>query len=211
MTDIEVRAQTMAEALKKKVTTLQNKKELEEICVICVDVSGSMNGACGSSNRIEVVRRSIPFLRAGNRWIGYSLVDFDSESHIVQELTTAFSNIVVNVDMLIPRGQTSYAAGLTKSLEVFKDRISQKKRIILLSDGGNNTDLREMPSVIAQCREMGVVVDTIAFGEEADLNQLRDLAAQTGGVFKQANSPLALEQTYRELNFDVRWIEHKTV
>ena len=99
--------------------------------------------------------------------------------------------------------------GLRNGLKVINGMAASKKRMILLSDGCANAEVGGMDGVLSACQEAEVVVDTIAFGDAADRDRLRMIAKRTGGKFCEAGNVEQLEQTYRSLNYNVRYITHQ--
>lgn len=189
------------------------KKEMEEACIILLDRSGSMNEASGSETKIGAVKKSVPFLSAPGHYINYSLIAFNDFADVIAKPTTGFGNVIAGLDFLMPAGGTCFSSAISLGLSLLKGEglkeEPQRKRMILLSDGQNNVDREGLWGVVDRCVEEKVVIDTLAFGRDADTQLLQEIARKTGGKYQFVDSPLALEQAYRKLNFNVRWIEHK--
>ena len=200
-----------AELLRRLQAHSVEKKPFEEACVILVDRSGSMSDPSGNETKISAVKRCIPFLSCPGRYISYALIGFEDWPTVIVSPTTSFSNIQSGVDFLVPRGGTNFTQAIREGLKTFLElkEIPERKRMILLSDGRHNAEQSELGGMIDKCVEMGVVVDTLGFGADADVSLLQEIARRTGGKFQFVDSPLALEHAYRKLNFTVRWIEHK--
>lgn len=206
---LEERKQTLVEKLKKRAVNFE-RKTLEEIVIILIDNSGSMEDYCKSGlTKLDAVKQSIPFLQARGSYVGYGMVIFSTTAIPIQQPTTNFSSILIQLDILLTEGSTNIPAALREGLQMFLERTVDKKRMILLSDGCNNVEQEMMDQRISDCIRENVIVDTIAFGDNADINLLKSISTRTGGMFQKVNSPLQLEEAYKKLNFQVRYLEHK--
>jgi Mg-chelatase subunit ChlD len=209
MNEIEQRKQTLVDKLKARSATLQ-QKQMEEVCIILVDTSSSMNESCkNGESKMMAVKRSIPYLNAPGSYVGYGLVGFGSTAYPIQQVTTSFSTIILHSDHLMASGQTNIPHSLRLGREMMGDRSVEKKRMILMSDGENNCDRNLMEREITKAIQDKILIDTIAFGDHADINLLRSIAMRTGGKFQQVESPLQLQEAYAKLNYTVRYLEDK--
>lgn len=207
--DLQERQQTLAERLKARAANLERRK-LEEIAIILIDTSGSMADHCKDGRtKMQAVKASVPYLQARGSYVEYGLVSFDSNAQPIQQPTTNFTAILIQLDVLQPGSATNIPAALNGGLKMFIERQVEKKRMILMSDGGNNEEKNMMDQRVSDCVKAGVVVDTIAFGDDADVNLLQMIATRTGGVFQKVDSSLQLEQAYQRLNFQIRYLPHK--
>lgn len=208
-TEVEERKQTLVDKLKSRAANLKEMK-MEEVCIILIDTSSSMEECCkNGESKLMAVKRSIPYLQARGSYVGYGLVGFGSSAYPVQSVTTSFSTIILHSDHLTASGQTNIPQAIKLGMEMMNDREVEKKRMILMSDGDNNCDRNLMEREITSCIEEKVVVDTIAFGDHADVNLLRSIATRTGGIFQQVESPLQLQEAYGKLNYQIRYLEDK--
>lgn len=69
---------------------------------------------------------------------------------------------------------------------VLKETICRERRIVLMSDG-QASDPHMAQDAMTVLVPSGIPVDTVAFGEDADRNGLRNIAAATGGRFVEAH------------------------
>lgn len=209
--ELEERKQTLADTLKARAINV-SQGLLSEICIILVDTSSSMNESINKNagrSKIEAVRLAIPNLQARGVKVMYGLVGFGSHASTYQQLTMLFGLILLQGEMLHPEGMTNITAGLREGLEMMVGKIAEKKRMIMLSDGYANEETHLIDHKLALCREGGVIVDTIAFGDSADRERLKDIANKTGGVFYEAGSEQQLKDAYAKLNYSVRYLEYK--
>lgn len=211
--ELEERQQTLTDRLKSKASTFNlTQGTLSEICIILVDTSSSMHDRINRQegrSKIEAVRMAIPNLRAIGAKVLYGLVGFGNTASILQHLTFQFGLILSQGEMLQPEGMTNMTAGLREGLEMMRGKFTEKKRMILLSDGQANMEEERIDYYLSLCQEGGVIVDTISFGESADKARLRDIAQKTGGIFSDASSAEELQKVYARLNYAVRYLEHR--
>jgi len=207
--NLEERKQTLTERLKARSANLERRK-LEEIAIILIDASGSMSEHCKDGRtKMQAVKDSVPYLQARGSYVEYGMVSFDTTAQSIQHPTTNFSAILIQLDVISPGDMTNIPGALREGLKMFIERQVEKKRMILLSDGGNNCEGSMMDQRVSDCVREKVIVDTIAFGESADVNLLQSIAARTGGVFQKVESALQLEEAYAKLNFQIRYLENK--
>lgn len=182
------------------------KREVEEGCVIIVDRSGSMSEPAGHISKMDAVKRAVPYLNAVGINITYALVGFNQFAEVVTPETSSFANIIAGLDVLYPAGETSFANAISTGLQTLRGIYAGKKRIILLSDGRDNVG--DVWQEVHRAVSEGIIIDTLAFGANADVYKLRRIAEMTGGMFYFVDTPLALEAAYRKLNFQVRYLTH---
>jgi Mg-chelatase subunit ChlD len=208
-TDLQERQITLADRLKARAANL-SRRQLEEIVIILVDCSGSMSEHCQDGRqKIQAVRESIPYLQARGSYVEYGMIGFGDDARPIQNPISNFNAILIQLDMLDPAGMTNIPGALKVGLSMFEERTVEKKRMILLSDGDNNCDRGYMDESIQACVDQKVIVDCIAFGDNANINLLKSISTRTGGVFQKVDSPMQLEEAYKKLNFQIRYLENK--
>lgn len=177
-----------------------SEKDPEEVVVLCIDRSGSMNSAFLEAaawadagdhveplrrTRMEAVKQMFYAFRdrteSTRRRHFLGLVQFDSVVETMLTPTGQLDTFERIVDDLKPRGQTAiysaivHAAGMLTSFS----STSTTLRVVALTDGQNNTgDLAT--NALAEMRRIGAVVDAIIVGDQPDKQLLRIVAA-TGG------------------------------
>jgi Mg-chelatase subunit ChlD len=199
--------------MKERIAHLQKvgHLELEEECCILIDVSGSMGGTCGSISKLEAAKQAIPLLQAINHRIKYSLIAFGDHATTMMEATTNFNSIIRMSETLLISGSTNMTAAIREGLAQMEDAGEWKLRMIILSDGQPNVEADGLDKIVGACVEKRIAIDTIAFGKDANEQLLMNIASRTGGQFHRADSPLALQNVYRKLNYDLRYLTNHTV
>jgi Mg-chelatase subunit ChlD len=210
---IERESSDLVDRLKKRASQV-TERPLEEVCPILVDTSSSMASSAGegSFSKMQAVHLAIPLLEGRGHYIEYGLVGFGNSATRIQNLTQSFSSVRFQVEFMQPEGMTAMVPAMEEGLRMISERVlklTTKKRMVMLTDGCGNEHQERLQQVLLQCKEMGVMVDTIAFGRDADETTLMNISSSTGGKFQRANSPAELEAAYQKLNFNVRYLEHK--
>ncbi|GJN04335.1 hypothetical protein PR202_ga21878 [Eleusine coracana subsp. coracana] len=148
--------------------------------VVVLDVSGSMRGP-----RLDQLKSAMQFvIKKLSPMDRLSIVTFSTKSDRPCALRAmsdaAKSDLKGIIDRLVARGGTNIQAGLETGLHVLSDRQFTDGRtanVLLMSDGEqNHGDARQVTNPRA------VPVYSLAFGADADMNLLRDLA-MNGGTF----------------------------
>ncbi len=178
-----------------------------EALVLMLDSSGSMaNRDCNGISRFEAARNAIGrFIAACNPAI--SLVGLATFNDSVTKYIEPTSNYGLMISSLteFPYGNTFMYSAIINVCKELGEYETSVKRVVLLSDGWSNDHHYGIGDAISRAKASGVILDTIAFGDTADVESLRRLAVETGGVFRDV--PLSAEllaRTYQQLEVRVR-------
>ncbi|TVU25580.1 hypothetical protein EJB05_28082 [Eragrostis curvula] len=149
--------------------------------VVVLDVSGSM----GDDGKLDKLKSAMQFvIKKLSPMDRLSIVTFSTKSDRRCALRAmsdaAKSDLMGTIDGLVANGGTNIQAGLETGLNVLAGRQYMNGRtanILLMSDGEqNHGDARQVRN------PHNVPVYSLAFGADADMNLLRDLAVN-GGTF----------------------------
>ncbi len=101
---------------------------------IILDVSGSMKINIGSA-RNAVVR----FLERGDPGDQYFLITFNNRTTLVQDFTPGSGNIQNQISISNPKGRTALYDAVYLGLEKMRDSRQDKKALIIITDGEDNS------------------------------------------------------------------------
>lgn len=175
---------TDIEALRQRIVGLRKKAEkptekFREVIMLCLDTSGSMSEDNKWGELGLAVQRFIAVSDVASSRIGAVLF---SDEALIMPATLAYDDIIAWVFRYHPSGSTN----MSKGIDVAIHSPTEPNRIILMSDG--HPDSREKVITAAlQAASMGIPIDTIAFGNDADEDLLREVALTTGGVFQSSS------------------------
>jgi Ca-activated chloride channel homolog len=164
--------------------------------VLVLDKSGSMNqpvaGARKSQQQIanEGAALAIESLRSDNL---VGVVTFDSFAQIVIPLqpNDDSGKIADRVRGIRPEGGTNLGPGLSKAFDMLRDAKVDKKRVVCMSDGRSQST-EDLADLAKRMADAGVQVSSIAVGDDADHETLRQIAEQGGGEFYAVRDPRTL-------------------
>ncbi|MGZ5246066.1 MAG: vWA domain-containing protein [Flavitalea sp.] len=193
--------------------------------ILCMDVSGSMLAQDFSPNRLEAAKNvAVNFVdaRPTDR-IG--LVIFSGESFTSSPLTIdkdLLKSQIYNAQSNVLADGTAIGDGLSTSVQRLKESKSKSRIIILLTDGENQGGLIDPLTAKEIAKSVGIKVYTIGMGTDGfapaptqtstgavvmqqqkvniDETLLRQIAAETGGLYFRARDNNSLSQIYSEID-----------
>ncbi|MFD2672553.1 vWA domain-containing protein [Marinicrinis sediminis] len=188
------------------------------------DVSGSMGWPMSSTStkkRIAVAKESSNLLVDKfastdlNDQIG--VIKFSGSARVIQNLTTDFTKVREKINGLNTGGGTNIHHGLMVGYDQIEDS-TRSPFIVLLTDGAatyyydkeNNQykhhRQRAKDAALDEAKdigEKGVPIYPIAMavdGSDVDIDLLRSMAEETGGIFFEATDEESLDQVFTELS-----------
>jgi Mg-chelatase subunit ChlD len=197
-------------AVKQKCQDLEFRADV----VLAIDTSGSMEDpsreggvtkidAAVAAARDFVNRLELPDDQA-------SLVTFDSEARLDQELTGDRQKLLEALDRVETATGTRIDLGLEKSLEELtseRARLDQNRVIILLTDGRSSVPNEQVLEMASRCKDERILIFTIGLGtaEDVDYQLLREVASDSD-YFYVAPTTDDLERIYREIAFTLECV-----
>jgi Ca-activated chloride channel family protein len=189
-------ARTSAPPAAKPPASAPAEAEAEPVgLVLVVDRSGSMSG-----EKFEQAKKAcISAIAALKKDDRVAVVIFDSEARILVELGEASRpELAATVSKMQPGGGTHIKPALEAAAALIPDG-NLRFRIVLMSDGQAPRD--GLDEVVGALRHRGISLSSVALGEEADRELLRNLAEKGGGTFHDVSLPAELETVFvREAN-----------
>ena len=193
--------------------------------MLCMDVSGSMLAQDFTPNRLEAMKQVAANFVDKRPTDRIGLVIFAGESFTSSPITMDRTTL----KMHILNAQTGYLAdgtaigdGLATSVERLRNSKAASRVVILLTDGENQGGLLDPTAAKEIAKSVGVKVYTIGMATEGfasapmqgddghitmrkqkvNINEdlLRDIAAETGGLYFRARDNASLEQIYSEID-----------
>jgi Ca-activated chloride channel family protein len=193
--------------------------------MLCMDVSGSMLAQDFTPNRLEAMKQVAANFVDKRPTDRIGLVIFAGESFTSSPITMDRNTLKTQ----ILNAQTGYLAdgtaigdGLATSVERLRNSKAKSRVVILLTDGENQGGLLDPTSAKEIAKSVGVKVYTIGMSTEGfasapmqsedgqvtlrkqkvNINEalLREIAAETGGLYFRARDNNSLEQIYDEID-----------
>jgi Ca-activated chloride channel homolog len=215
----------IAIALARPQTFRSQDLEIEGIDIMIVlDLSRSMEERDLASTRLDAGQRTIRrFLRRRvNDRVG--LVVFAEEAMLQCPLTHDYRSLDRIVDGVqigdVPDMGTAIGDGLGLALAQLRRSLVGSKVVILVSDGDSNIESELDPQVAKRiAMDMGVRVFTILMGQEdprkdramyaVNPELLREIAADTGGLFFNAGDDRELERSFSTIRETLELTRHR--
>ena len=192
---------------------------------ILVDTSGSM------TPKIPQARAAIAqFLRDLNDKDDVFLFAFSSHPFLLQPFTTNHDLVMRRLALLHAYGQTALFDVIMQGLQMVQRGRYDKKALLVVTDGMDNTSASTVNDVVAQARRMGVLVYSIGIGdpngstsgigisigpfvlggddsEHVDAETLHTLSTETGAktyIVRQAGDGEALRRACENISLELR-------
>lgn len=211
--------------------------------VLLLDTSGSMDDDDRSGKRkirgaVDTALDFVTLLRNENKWAQQPLhqvavVDFDSSSRVYTDLTTDMDEAEDALRDLYADGGTAMAEGLQNAIDILANAHTEKRIIILLTDGVPTVSLfgeemhrgaydeakyqrfkNEVLRLAREAKEKGICINTIGFGipgkEEGKLPSLdepflKQVAEVTGcGKYYRAEDAFLLRDVFVQSRHEVQ-------
>jgi len=189
---------------------------------ILVDTSGSMQP------KIPQARLAIAdFLDALNPRDELFLIAFSSRPFLLQPLTSDHDRVAGRLMILQAMGQTALFDAIIQGLQVVRHGHYDKRALLVITDGMDNTSVAQVDSVIAMAKKMGVLIYSIGIGdpnagdstlaigpfvfggniERVDAQTLHALSLETGAktyIIHQVGDGAALRKACAQISLELR-------
>jgi Ca-activated chloride channel family protein len=160
--------------------------------VLVIDKSGSMGG-----QPIELARASAKAaaeLLSAQDQIG--VVGFDSNSHIVLNMTSAADRATVlnAIESLDASGGTDAYPGMLDGKKMLENSVAKVKHMIVLSDG--QTPDSDFAGLVRDMRAQGMTVSGVSLGAGAAKDVMEMIAREGGGRYYETDDPATMPQIF---------------
>ena len=180
--------------------------ESDEKILFILDFSNSMNETIGRERKVDLMIKTfktiLPKIKSnalvGLRVYGYKMGFSPYEACHASKLLVPLSsgsNISGALDFVKPRGMTPITYSLKQAVKNDFMGYRGKKRIILITDGGENCDESPCAYVMELVKvrhDISIDVIALTVNDEDDLAQLECAALVTRGKFYTANTAAEL-------------------
>ncbi|EAY07814.1 Ubiquitin-conjugating enzyme family protein [Trichomonas vaginalis G3] len=189
-----------AQQLREQKIKIETPSEVKQINIICIDTSGSMGGT-----KIQIAKTCFKVIVNRAYEVGpsslWGLYTFNSTPERKLKLSPIPADFHTQVDKLGVSGCTALyyciIAAMNEINEKVKSDSSYKnalKRIIALTDGGDNTyshnTARGIADLTKQLIDNGIYLDYIELGNVGDMKLPRNMAYYTGGDYLKFTSDI---------------------
>ncbi len=99
------------------------------------------------------------------------------------------------IESISSSGGTNIGPALKMAQEMLESVDASAKHIVLLSDGESQNP-EVLPGLARELGELGIKVSTIAVGDEADEQGMRQVASLSGGVYYRVSNPSVLPRIF---------------
>ena len=151
--------------------------------VMVVDKSGSMGGAArATESKLDIVKEAaLSAIDVLNPFYTVGLLAFDADTEWTVPVVAAGerSRIVQRLSTLSSGGGTRLYPALEEAARELARSRAAVKHVLVLSDG--LTDDGDFRGLVGRMAEDGITVSTVAVGEDANRDLMRDLAEWGGG------------------------------
>lgn len=160
---------------------------------IIFDVSGSMK----DNNNIHKAKNAIVrFLESGNPDDEYSLIEFNERTKVVQPFTHQSSTVRSEIALKNPGGRTALYDAVYMGLDTMKAAKNEKKALILITDGEDNSSRYSISEVREFAKETDAQI--YAVGEQGQLGYGRSLIQ---GIVSLTGGRAFFPNTFNELDY----------
>lgn len=187
--------------------------------VLVIDDSGSMQATDYQPTRIEAAKEAAGRLLSQlNAKDNAGIVVFSSGATTAAYLSPDKDRVMEKLRSIAPNtGQTAIGDGLALAVDMAKSLPSQKKVVVLLSDGVNNAGVITPDEAVGFAQSAGIQVFTVGMGSDqpsilgydwvgnpqyATLDEatLQSIAEKSGGKYFKSVNSATLSQIYAGLN-----------
>jgi len=174
---------------------------------IIIDNSGSMR-----DKRARVAAASLALVKASNPDDEEFLVDFNDEPYLDQDFTSDTKKLEQALDHLDSRGGTAMRDAISLSIDHVKEKGKrQKKVLVVVTDGNDNTSNITLEQLIRKARQSEVLIYSIGLlseEEPRDARQakkaLKTLTENSGGLDYYAKDLAEVDKIVPQIARDIR-------
>jgi len=167
--------------------------------VIILDLSNSMNAEDLKPSRLARARHKLTDLLKMRREGQTALIVYAGDSHVVSPLTadsnTILSMVPILNSSLMPVPGTNLTQAIQHAIQLFKNAGEFRGKILLLTDGINRSDQKEISKQIKLAKESGYITSIIGIGSPEGAPVA---SSQQGGYLKDQQGNIYISRLQSE-------------
>lgn len=178
---------------------LRGKEKLPSLgLILVIDKSGSMSSDQSGGNKMELAKeaaiRATEMLQEKDQ---VGVVAFDGEPWVVvtPQSVANLQKIHKQIGSIFPDGGTDIYPALYVAYEQIKQMKTQRKHVILLTDGQSGRD-DDYQGLLQQMTGENITVSTVAVGNDSDTALLEEIAETGKGRYYLATDPGTIPQIF---------------
>lgn len=165
---------------------------------LVVDRSGSMQG----QSLADAKQAATDFLQRLKPIDHAAIISFASNVTINQPFTANQILLQNAIQSLTASGQTDLYGGVIAAIDQGQTQTG-RKAVIVLTDGEHNVSGKSLADASSAALQAGLPVYTIGLGDQAQEDNLRQLASATGGRYYHAPTSADLAQIYNLISLQL--------
>lgn len=176
---------------------------------ILFDVSGSMSGDKIGKARTALRR----FIEASHPNDEYFLIGFNSRAQLLLDRTRDSDAVLQKLTLVNPRANTALYDAVYLGLDRVTRGTHQKKALLIISDGQDNSSRYNFNEVKRLMKESDVVTYAVGIQDRGDFSSqlgmqgqafLDELAAVTGGSAHYPRSAVEMDEIFERIALELR-------
>jgi len=164
--------------------TFFNHEDIPVTVGLVIDNSGSMG-----TKRSDVIAAALAFARSSNPKDQIFVVNFNERVSFALPESTSFTDNISQLETALSQTRASGETALYDAVAVALDHVKKgsrdKKVLIVISDGGDNSSKKKLAQVVALAKQSDAIIYTVGIygDQDADRNPgvLNRIAEETGG------------------------------
>jgi len=175
-----------------------------DVCLV-VDRSGSMAGQKLTDLKAGVGIFLDTFYNPSQPQL-VGLSSYSTNATLDQDLTSDFAVVRQKANDMVADGWTNIGEGINFGRTILqggRDPRFVEKTMVLMTDGIHN-QATSPETAAAAAKANNMVIHTLTFGDDADLDRMRAIADLTGGTFHHAPDGDALMQAFEDIARTIR-------
>jgi VWFA-related protein len=174
---------------------------------IIIDNSGSMR-----DKRQKVGAAALKLIKMSNPQDEVFVVNFNDDAYLDQPLTNDVSKLEEALTNYETRGGTAMRDALSMSLDYVKKNGKRDKKVLLVvTDGNDNTSMETLERLVRRCQQSEVLIYAIGLLAEEDGREakkakraLKELTAATGGLAYYPDTLVQVERIAEQVAHEIR-------